>query len=98
MYHTKMYPKFLLLPKCSKIKSYRNPRIGKQRLQVTKKDKLHTTHQVILYNHFQDSFLSQSKIVLCACIKMYINILSHLFFFIKQINTFSTINITQGGT
>lgn len=62
MYHTKMYPKFLLLPKCSKIKSYINPLIGNKEYKLQKKSKLHTTHQIILYNHFQDSFSPKSKL------------------------------------
>lgn len=54
MYHTKMYPKFLLLPKCSKLKHYRKPLIVNKRLQVTKSKRT--------ASHVQGSSRSQSEL------------------------------------
>lgn len=80
MYHTKMYPKFLLLPKCSKLKvTY--PLIGNKRLQVTK---IKITHKPS--NHFIQfpiHFSPKQVVFSCACIKMHNNILCQFFFHYK---------------
>lgn len=74
MYHTKMYPNFLLLPKCSKIKSYINPLTEAKITSYKKSQITHNPSSYFIQPFSRQLFLSK-QIVLCACIKMYINIL-----------------------
>lgn len=98
MYHTKRCPKFLLLPKCPKLKQVTESPRCKQK--VTRyKTEAHTagrghgrSHGHGVARGLRPGQAESS----CACIKMHINIFLKFIFIIKQMDTLSTINNPPG--
>lgn len=78
MYHTKMYPKFLLLPKCSKIKSYINPLIE---TKITSYKKVNYTQPIKLFytTISKTAFSPKANCLMC----LYKNVYQYTFSFIS---------------